>query len=418
MIKTRSSHYITTSFISPLSGETCTSYQIQIYVWNGAKTNAPITPTFEITKENPTSSTGSDKINIARLLNDFIDVRPARGTTTEELNGNNQLWVKHNVLYATSDPDDLDVPQNIAVELVIRGYGYAMEGENPTTPTDKVLIEGREFNVGRNSFFSVPILIDEIPSTLDAINDTFNIIYQTTILDVLANDDLGNQPSNIALITTSMPVEVGTLEISNNTVVFEPGTGIVTPQTFTYTLIDSTAESDVATVTLNLSVVPTTITAVDDFVVLDNSAGVDVFVLSNDVLGTLPTSIISINQTGITSGTFVNAGQNLEFFPNGTIPISDETMTYTIEDATTSTDTATVTVQITSATEDNRFLLNVENTSTFETKIMTGFYSDPSEFFTFSIDAGEIVDINRCVIEATLNSDIDLLYTFDDNITC
>ena len=419
MIKTRSSHYINTSFISPLTGEICTSYKIQIYVWNGAKTNAPITPTFEVTKENPTTSTGVDKINIARLLNDFIEFSARRGTTTEEISGNNQLWVKHNVLYTTADADDTDVPQNIAVELVIRGYGYAMEGENPTTPTDKVLLEGREFNVGRNSFFNVPILIDEIESGIDAVDDTFNILYQRTILNVLGNDNLGNQPTNISQITTTMPSAVGTLEITNNTVVFTPGTGLVTPQTFTYTIIDSTAQSDIATVTLNLSVVPSTLTAVDDYVVLNNTDSVDVLVLANDVLGTLPTNIISIVQTGITSGTFSISGdgQNLEFVPNGFLPIGDETMTYTIEDATTSTDTATVTIQIASISLDNRYLVVVTSSSDNDI-VVSGTYADTNQPFSVNVVANSGVFINRCVIESTLTSNISLVYDFDDLITC
>jgi len=420
MIKTRSTHNINTSFVSPLSGVTCTSYKIQIFVWNGAKTNAPVAPTFEVTKENPTSSTGIDKINIARLLNDFIDFNARRGTTTEEISGNNQLWVKHNVLYTTTDVDDLNVPQNIAVELVIRGYGYAMEGENPTTPTDKLLIEGREFNVGRNSFFSVPILIDEIPSTLDAVNDTFNILYQETILNVLGNDDLGNQPTNIAQITTTMPAAVGTLEITNNTVVFTPGTGLVTPQTFTYTLIDSTAESDIATVTLNLLTIDSNVLlAVDDFKKLNNTGAQNLTVLSNDVLFDPPVTITAIVQTGITSGTFAIAGDSLsiDFTPNGVAPVSDETFTYTITNDGLETSQATVTIRI---IQGGRHLFNISNISpTSETTInVTGTYSDTNQPFSFDILGGDVVDVNRCVVESSLTSDINIKYLFDDLITC
>lgn len=420
MIKTRSSHYINTSFISPLSGETCTSYTIQIYVWNGAKTNAPITPTFEITKENPTSSTGVDKINIARLLNDFIEFGARRGTTTEEISGNNQLWVKHNVLYTTSDPDDLNVPQNIAVELVIRGYGYAMEGENPTTPTDKVLLEGREFNVGRNSFFNVPILIDEISSGIDAVDDTFNISYQETILNVLGNDNLGSQPTNISQITTTMPEAVGALEITNNTVVFTPGTGLVTPQTFTYTIIDSTAESDIATVTLNFTAVdPGALLAVDDLYVMVNSGAQNITVLSNDVLFDPPVTITSIVQTGITSGTFAIAGDGLsiDFTPNGTTPIGDETFTYTITNDSAQTSQATVTIRILSISIDNRHLV-VVTISSEEDIVVSGIYSDTNESFSINVIANSGVFIHRCVIESSLTSGINIIYDFDDLISC
>jgi len=417
MIKTRSSHYINTSFISPLSGVTCTAYTIQIYVWNGAKTNAPVNPTYEVTKENPTASTGIDEINIARLINDFVNPSARKTNTTEVIDGNNNLWVKHNVLYTTTDPDDLNVPQNIAVDLIGRAYGYGDEGENPTTPADNILLQGREFNVSRDGVFVLPILADEIPSTLDAVNETFNIIYQTTILDVLANDDLGFTPTNIAQITTSMPSEVGTLEITNNTVVFTPGVGLVTPQTFTYTLIDSTAESDIATVTINISAVPSTVLAVNDYFAVNNTDAVVLDVMANDVLGTEPTDIISFVDSGLTSGAITNNGTDLTFTPNGVLPVINETFTYTIQDDTPTSSQAIVTLQVTSIGSANRHLLEVDNANTFNAFIQ-GTYSDTNLSFGFFVPAGGTVSVNRCVIESSLTVITKVFYTFDDLITC
>jgi hypothetical protein len=44
------------------------------------------------------------------------------------------------------------LPQLQFVELAVRGYGYFMDGENPTTPINKVLLEGNEFKVNRNGY--------------------------------------------------------------------------------------------------------------------------------------------------------------------------------------------------------------------------------------------------------------------------
>ena len=58
--------------------------------------------------------------------------------------------------------------------------------------------------------------------------------------------------------------------------------------------------------------------------------------MANDVLGTEPTNIISIDDTGFTSGTLgIAAGsQEIIYTPNGGYTRGTETFTYTIEDDT------------------------------------------------------------------------------------
>jgi len=389
-------------------------------VWNGSKANSSATPTYESTKVNTSNSIGSDKMNIARLVSDYIDFTPAHSSTTEDINGNNQVWVKHQVLYTTTDTGEATLAQNITVDLMVLGYGYGIEGENTSNPTDKILLQGREFNIQRAGFFNVPVLIDESTAALpSAANDTYNIYYQETILNVLSNDSLGLEPTNITLIETTMPEAVGTLAIVNNTIVFTEGTGLVTPQTFDYTITDSVGEESTATVTLNLSAVPSVVTAVDDYVVLENDGAQNVDVMANDILGTEPTDIITIVQTGITSGTFAIAGDSLslDFTPNGVIPSGDETMTYTIEDDTAATSIGTVTVSITAASSLSDYLVNVVNQSNDTTIAVEGDYSDGTPF-SFDIDPRDSVDINRCVITSTLTVNGFLVYSFNYAITC
>jgi hypothetical protein len=215
-----------------------------------------------------------------------------------------------------------------------------------------------------------------------------------------------------------MPEAVGTLAIVSNTVVFTQGTGLVTPQTFDYTITDSVGSQDTATVTLNLSSVPSTVTAVDDYFELVNEGAQNLDVMANDVLGTEPTDIITIVQTGITSGTFAIAGDNLsiDFTPNGAIPTSNETFTYTIEDDTPTSSQGTVTVNMRSISTNNVYVVSAENTSE-DTITVEGTTIDGVEE-SLDVEGGETLNINTCVIESTLTVSANLIYTFDYTITC
>jgi len=161
MIKSLSPYYVSIPFVSPLTSLTCTAYTLRLYVWNGVKGTPPATPSYEITKTNPTASTGNDTINIARLVNDFVDFISVNGTTTELVDGDNQVWVKWDTFYETTNPLDATTPSNSNTQLMLQGYGYGIEVQNPQPPTNKILIPIIDYKVNRNGFFNVPILIDE-----------------------------------------------------------------------------------------------------------------------------------------------------------------------------------------------------------------------------------------------------------------
>lgn len=157
MKKSRSPYYLNIPFVSPLTSETCTSYVLNVYVWNGLQASVPVTPSYSFTKLNPTASTSNDEINIARIVNDYISLTPVKATSTSLLDSSNQVWVKTEVIYVTIDASDDDVKQLETTELFCRGYAYGNQGSNTSTPTNKILSSGTEFNVGRNSYFSLPI---------------------------------------------------------------------------------------------------------------------------------------------------------------------------------------------------------------------------------------------------------------------
>ncbi len=201
MIKSLSPYNLEIPFVAPISGLTSTSFTLQMFIWNGLKNVVPVNTTYEITIDNPTASTGSHEINIALIANDFIDFTPYDTTATELIDGNNQYWVKTQVLYITTDEDD-NVPNYESTLLMTAGYGYGMDGENSQIPANNILLTGTEFKVSRDGYFVLPILIEESAPDADTfatitsiaggcVTWVFNIPYPYTALTIQRSIDSG-----------------------------------------------------------------------------------------------------------------------------------------------------------------------------------------------------------------------------------
>jgi len=161
MIKALSSYYLSIPFVSPLTSATCTSYTINLYIWSGLKSAVPTTPTYSITKTNIASSIGTDKINIARLLNDYVEFFPNIGATTGLISSNNQKWYKSEVIYTTADPSDTGIAQLETIDLVLKGYTYGNEGMNAQPPANNIYIPIGSYKINRGGIFTIPFKLDE-----------------------------------------------------------------------------------------------------------------------------------------------------------------------------------------------------------------------------------------------------------------
>jgi len=236
MIKTLSPYYVTIPWLSPLTSLTATQYTIELYIWNGSKDVIPAEPSYQITKTNPEALVGDDKIEISRLVNSFITFTPTLGVVNNITSGDNQLWVKQSVFYTTSNPTEATTPQLESTIIALKGWGYGIGGENQDVPTDKVLMQGREFKVSQNSKFIVPIRIDEtvVPTgsigitdvTLDTGNDyiiTFNIVGTYTLLTCRIFPLVGDPYLELVDGVTS-----------TQTVTIQPTTGLTGFQLFGY----------------------------------------------------------------------------------------------------------------------------------------------------------------------------------------
>ncbi len=157
MIKSNSPYYVSTPFVNPLGGAVLgESYTISIWMWDGVKASPPATAEYTKTIINPTASIGNSKINIARLISDFIEFEPQSNSATGLIDGNNNQWVKTSVTYE----NDATV-QQATTSLFSLGYSYGYEGENITTISNNVLITPQDYKVDRSGVFVVPILADE-----------------------------------------------------------------------------------------------------------------------------------------------------------------------------------------------------------------------------------------------------------------
>jgi len=161
MIKSLSPYYLYIPFASPLTSAISTAYTLQIFVWEGLKVDVPVSPIYQVTKKNPTGTAGNDKINISRLVNDYIDFETVPFTISSFYNGNNQQWVKTQVIYTTDDEDDFEIAQLQTTTLLTKGWGDGLSGENQQAPDNRVLISDDEFKVSRTSGFTLPVLADE-----------------------------------------------------------------------------------------------------------------------------------------------------------------------------------------------------------------------------------------------------------------
>lgn len=241
MIKTISPYYVYVPLVNPTSSVVCNSYLMNLYVWEGDKNAVPSEPTYTKTKINSAESNSSEKLNISRLVNDFIDFNCTPSSVTSLEDGNNQVWVKFECFY----DDQPDLPQLVFTEVAVKGYGYFMEGENPDVPVNKILLEGDEFKVNRNGYFVLPIILDgpEAPEpilVIDSIDGaglsfTTNIDYteisyrykDTEVLDWTIGENTGTESPFLVIFeigegTASLDVQIFTYDPLTDEVVYSP----------------------------------------------------------------------------------------------------------------------------------------------------------------------------------------------------
>jgi VCBS repeat-containing protein len=194
-----------------------------------------------------------------------------------------------------------------------------------------------------------------VPNTAPtAVDDSYTTNEDTTLTvnaseGVLANDD----GSNLTAVLVSGPANASSFELNpDGSFSYTHNGSETTSDSFTYKVIDGTADSNVATVSITVTPVNDAPVANDDSATIAEDTPTNIAVLSNDTDAENDAlSVSSFTQpsqgkvTENTDGTLhYEPAANSNF--NGTT-----TFTYTVSDGNGETDTATVTVTVTAVND-------------------------------------------------------------------
>ena len=198
MIRSLSPYYISIPWVSPASGIKSLQYTLSVYIWDGLKASVPATPEYEMTKYNATESNGTDStVDIARLVNDFVELNAVSNPATGYNSTSASWWVKWEYTYIVVGDIVEDTPQGATIKLFGGGYSYGNEGANVETITQLKLFQGLEFKADRTSFYSLPILADESNTTLLSVISYPNNELNYVPTPIPATTDSGELTKNI-----------------------------------------------------------------------------------------------------------------------------------------------------------------------------------------------------------------------------
>ena len=240
-------------------------------------------------------------------------------------------------------------------------------------------------------------------------SDTANVDEDDSVtINALSND---SDADNDALSITAVSVDTGTVTVNGDgNIVYTPNTDYNGAATIEYTISDSNGGTDSAEVSV-------TVNAINDNPVANNDSGtvnedesvtVDVLVNDTDVDGD------TITLTGATSsqGATSISGGEITFTPSSNFNGS-ATITYTIEDGATGSDTGTLTINVVNV-NDAPVAVNDAATTDEDTSVVidalqndTDIDQDVLSITAVSVDSGSVL----------VNGDGNIVYTpaADDN---
>jgi VCBS repeat-containing protein len=189
-----------------------------------------------------------------------------------------------------------------------------------------------------------------------ATNDTYFVNEDGTLVisvgGVLDNDaDIDS--ASLSAIKNGDPAHGTVVLNADGSFLYSPNTDFNGTDSFSYHASDGSADSNIATVTINVVQVNDPPVANDDAAdVAEDSTGATIDVLANDTdIDVDDLVVTAVDSTG-TTGQITNNGTNITYDPNGQFDALEDgetatdSFTYTVSDGNGGTDTATVTVTI------------------------------------------------------------------------
>ncbi len=246
----------------------------------------------------------------------------------------------------------------------------------------EVLVHGSddELDPSKVNFGNASI---NIVSTFSAADDIFNFDEDSSnnAMDVLSNDQLLVSGTTLTIVSTSTPVNGGTVSIVGNgqSLSYTPGANINGADEFTYTVEDQNGSSQTVTVSVGLQPVNDPPNAVADTFsdINRGSTGNVLEVLDNDTISPDENETLRIISVGTTSHggtvTIASGGSYIQYTPAANFS-GTETFNYTISDRTTGglTSTATVTVNVSALSTGTHTFTVLEDAAATSFDVLTG----------------------------------------------
>jgi len=201
-----------------------------------------------------------------------------------------------------------------------------------------------ELCVEHSTFFTaMSLVVDPIPSPPVAHDDSATTSKNTPVtIDVLANDDDADGDT-LSVTNLTAAAHGAALLNPDGTITYTPNPGFLGTDTFTYTANDGTADSNVATVTVQ--VINTPPVSVNDSASTFKNIPVTIAVLANDTDAD-GDGLSVTNLSGAAHGTaHLNADGTITYTPNPGFSGLDS-FTYTANDGTDDGNVATVSVEV------------------------------------------------------------------------
>jgi hypothetical protein len=206
---------------------------------------------------------------------------------------------------------------------------------------------------------TVSITVTNINDNPDAVNDNATVAEDSgaNTINVLANDTAAPDTGETLTITAVTQGANGSVAITGGgtTVSYTPNANYFGPDSFTYTISDGNGGTDTAMVSVTVTNVNDNPDAVNDSATVAEDSGANAInVLANDT--SAPDAGETLTITAVTQGAngsvaITGGGTGLTYTPNANY-FGPDAFTYTISDGNGGTDTATVSVTVTSVNDN------------------------------------------------------------------
>lgn len=153
MILSRSPYYKYIPWQRPSDGQIATSYTLELFIWQGDKvSDKPSDPEYRRTKQNVEGLTTSDKVDIAVLINDYIENTVIEANNTSLNDANAAVWVASQVVYKVGESETTEL---ISTDFATKGFAFGYEVEN-YEPESNLLSDTTEIDVDKTSLIHLP----------------------------------------------------------------------------------------------------------------------------------------------------------------------------------------------------------------------------------------------------------------------